>query len=68
MKNLNTLSRASLLSLSALAASALLTTSGASANILSNPGFETLSSTSAANVLNNFPGFQNVWGLSLIHI
>ena len=49
----------------ALAASALLTTSDASANILSNPGFESLSSTTAANVLNNFTGFQNVWGIEV---
>ena len=65
MKNLNTLSRTTLFSLSALAASALLTTSDASANILSNPGFESLSFTTAANVLNNFTGFQNVWGIEV---
>ena len=34
----------------------------AHANVLSNSGFETPTTTSAANVLNNFPGFQGVWG------
>lgn len=34
----------------------------ADANILSNPGFETPTTTTAANVLGNFPGFAGVWG------
>ena len=34
----------------------------ASANLLSNPGFEISAFTSAANVLANFSGFQGVWG------
>ena len=34
----------------------------ASANLLSNPGFEISAFTSAANVLTNFSGFQGVWG------
>jgi len=46
-----------------LTATAALTLVGAAqANILNNPGFETPTTTSAANVLNNFPGFAGVWG------
>jgi hypothetical protein len=41
---------------------ALALVGGAQANILSNPGFETPTTTSTANVLNNFPGFAGIWG------
>ena len=34
----------------------------ASANLLTNPGFEVSAWTTANNVLTNFPGFQGVWG------
>jgi hypothetical protein len=34
----------------------------ASANLLTNPGFEISVTTSASNVLNNFPTFQGIWG------
>ncbi len=34
----------------------------ASANLLTNPGFEISVTTSASNVINNFPAFQGIWG------
>ncbi len=36
--------------------------SSASANLLTNAGFEVSSWTGAGNVLGNFPGWQGVWG------
>ncbi len=33
----------------------------ANANILNNPGFETPTTTSVANLLGNFTGFQGIW-------
>ena len=46
-----------------LTATAALALSAAThANILSNPGFETPTTTSASNVLTNFPGFAGIWG------
>lgn len=30
--------------------------------VLTNPGFETPTTTTASNVLNNFPGFAGIWG------
>jgi hypothetical protein len=36
-----------------------------SANLLSNPGFEISAFTGAGNVLNNFTGFQGVWGIEM---
>jgi len=41
---------------------ALALAGAAHANILSNPGFEIPTTTSAANVLTNFPGFAGIWG------
>src|ERR1043166_9905351 len=44
------------LTLAALAGPAL------GVNLLTDPGFESNPLTTAANSLNNFPGFQGVWG------
>lgn len=49
----------------AVIVSAIVATSvapSASANLLSNPGFEISAFTSAGNVLTNFSGFQGIWG------
>lgn len=40
-----------------------LAASSARANLLVDPGFENNALTSYINVLNNFPGFQGVWGV-----
>ena len=47
----------------AIAAAALAHT--AHANLLNNPGFEISAFTGAGNVLNNFTGFQGVWGVEM---
>ena len=52
-----------LLSLAAIGAAALsLSVVGSAQAVLTNPGFETPTTTSASNVLNNFPGFAGIWG------
>ncbi len=38
-------------------------TSSANANLLVDPGFEVNPLTSYVNVLNNFPGYQGIWGV-----
>ena len=45
----------------AVIAVGLALTGAANANILNNPGFEVATTTSAANVLGNFTGFQGIW-------
>lgn len=47
----------------ALGATALSLALGGSAHaVLTNPGFETPTTTAAGNVLTNFPGFAGIWG------
>jgi uncharacterized protein (TIGR03382 family) len=56
-------SRRNLPSLAAIGAAALsLSVVGSARAVLTNPGFETPTTTSASNVLNNFPGFAGIWG------
>jgi hypothetical protein len=50
-------------SLAAIGAATLsLTVVGSAQAVLTNGGFETPTTTSASNVLNNFPGFAGIWG------
>ena len=44
------------------AATVSLALAGAAQAVLTNPSFETPTTTSAANVLGNFPGFAGIWG------
>lgn len=44
---------------------ALVTAAAAHANLLTNPGYEVSTITTANNVLNNFAGFQGIWGPEL---
>lgn len=56
-------SRPNRLDLAALgAATVSLALAGAAQAVLTNPSFETPTTTSAANVLGNFPGFAGIWG------
>jgi hypothetical protein len=64
MKNRTTPSPTRLVSALAIAASATIA-GQASAVLLTNPGFEISAFTSASNVLNNFTGFQGVWGIEV---
>lgn len=48
--------------LAALAAGVSLSLAGSAHAVLTNPGFETPTTTSASNVLTNFPGFAGIWG------
>jgi len=59
---IKTFKAASITSAAALLAAMSMTQGAAASNLLSNPGFEVNSITTAANSLGNFPGFQGVWG------
>lgn len=48
--------------LTALSLSISLAVAGSANAVLTNPGFETPTTTSASNVLNNFTGFAGIWG------
>ena len=50
---------------SGAAATAAMAAATAHANLLTNPGYEVSAITTANNVLNNFSGFQGVWGPEL---
>lgn len=50
------------LEIAVLASALPLAAIGSAQAVLTNPGFETPTTTSASNVLNNFPGFAGVWG------
>jgi len=56
----NAARRTSPASFAAIAAGLVLT-GAANGNILNNPGFEVATTTTAANVLGNFTGFQGIW-------
>jgi hypothetical protein len=45
-----------------LTVTAALALAGSCHAVLTNPGFETPTTTSASNVLNNFAGFAGIWG------
>ena len=49
-------------SCTAAAIAALVGTSAMASNLVTDPGFELNALTTATNSLNNFPGFQGVWG------
>ena len=48
--------------LTTLGATLSLLLAGSAHAVLTNAGFETPTTTSASNVLNNFPGFAGIWG------